>query len=116
MTEQMRAAVLAEPGKIRVDQVPVPQPGRGEVRIRLFRRDAAVVLEVEDRGCGVPEEIRGRIFDYLFTTKDIGQGTGLGLSIVHSLVTTHFGGEIGLSSQVGVGTTFTVTIPLADGI
>jgi signal transduction histidine kinase len=69
------------------------------------------VLSVDDRGCGISESIRGRIYDYLFTTKDIGQGTGLGLSTVHSIVTTHFEGEIEFESEEGVGTTFSVTFP-----
>jgi signal transduction histidine kinase len=84
----------------------------GEMWLRLNRRDGAVILEVEDRGCGIPEEIRGRIFDYLFTTKEVGKGTGLGLSIVHSVVTTHFEGEIEVETEPGAGTTFRVRLPL----
>ena len=71
-----------------------------------------MVLEVEDHGCGIPEEIRPRIFDYLFTTKDIGQGTGLGLSMVHSIVASNFKGEVDFRSEVGVGTTFFITFPV----
>jgi signal transduction histidine kinase len=67
---------------------------------------------VIDRGCGIPEDIRGRIFDYLFTTKDVGKGTGLGLAMVHSVVTNDFGGQIELDSVVGSGTTFRLTFPL----
>lgn len=85
---------------------------RGAVRVRLEERGGQAVLQVEDEGSGIPEAIRGRIFDYLFTTKDVGQGTGLGLSIVHSIVTTHFGGTIELQSEVGRGTTFVVTLPI----
>ena len=51
----------------------------------------------------------------MFTTKPFGQGTGLGLSIVRDLVTGQFGGRLGLASRVGVGTTVTVTLPLAEG-
>jgi signal transduction histidine kinase len=85
----------------------------GEIWLRLSRRSGTLLLEVEDRGSGIPEEIRGRIFDYLFTTKDVGKGTGLGLSIVHSVVTTHFEGEIQLETLVGRGSTFRVRLPLA---
>jgi signal transduction histidine kinase len=66
---------------------------------------------VKDEGSGIPEEIRGRVFDYLFTTKELGKGTGLGLSIVHSLMTNHFGGEITFQSEVGAGTTFVLRFP-----
>lgn len=85
----------------------------GEVWLRFLARDGRAVLEVEDRGSGMTEEVRGRIFDYMFTTKDVGRGTGLGLSIAHSLVTAHFGGEIDVHTEVGRGTTFRVTFPLA---
>jgi two-component system, cell cycle response regulator len=78
----------------------------GEIWVRLKAVDNATCVEVIDRGCGIPEEIRGRIFDYLFTTKDVGKGTGLGLAMVHSVVTNDFGGQIELDSVVGSGTTF----------
>ncbi|HET7574558.1 MAG TPA: HAMP domain-containing sensor histidine kinase, partial [Solirubrobacterales bacterium] len=84
----------------------------GEVWVRLYGAERGLVLEVEDHGCGIPEEIRGKIYDYLFTTKDIGQGTGLGLALVHSTVTTQFSGEIEFSSELGVGTTFRVIFPV----
>ncbi len=80
--------------------------------MRLAAVDDRPRVSVEDKGCGIPEEIRDRIFDYLFTTKGVGKGTGLGLSMVHSVVTTHFGGTIALESTVGVGTTFILSFPL----
>lgn len=83
----------------------------GTVQVRVHRDTAEIVLEVEDAGCGIPEAIRSRIFDYLFTTKDVGQGTGLGLSMVHSIVTTHFLGRIELRSEVGSGSTFSIRLP-----
>ncbi|MEX2571010.1 MAG: GAF domain-containing protein [Gemmatimonadota bacterium] len=83
----------------------------GVVRIRLRNGQNAVVLEIADEGCGIPEEIRPRIFDYLFTTKDVGHGTGLGLSLVHSIVTSHFQGAIDFRTEAGAGTTFAVTFP-----
>ncbi len=83
----------------------------GNVLVRLRSGEGSVVLEVEDHGCGIPEEIRPRIYDYLFTTKDVGQGTGLGLSMVHSIVASNFKGEVDFRSEVGVGTTFFITFP-----
>ncbi len=88
--------------------------GAGTVRVRLLRDAGSARLEVHDSGMGIPEEIRPRIFDYLFTTKDIGSGTGLGLSLVHSTVTGPFGGTVDFESEPGAGTTFIVTIPLEE--
>jgi signal transduction histidine kinase len=85
----------------------------GEVRVRWSTSGDLALLEVADKGCGIAEDIRGRIFDYLFTTKDIGQGTGLGLSTVHSIVTSHFSGEVDFESTEGEGTTFVVKFPIS---
>ena len=70
-----------------------------------------VAVDVEDNGKGIPPEVLPKIFDPFFTTKDVGQGTGLGLSIVYKIIASH-GGKIDVSSQVGTGTRFTVTLPL----
>lgn len=69
-----------------------------------------VVVTVSDTGPGIPDDVQTRIFDPFFTTKPVGVGTGLGLSICHRLV-TGFGGALTLSSEVGKGATFKVTLP-----
>jgi signal transduction histidine kinase len=69
-----------------------------------------VIVRIADDGPGIPQEILPRIFDPFFTTKDVGEGSGLGLSIVHGIVERH-GGSIAVDSEVGRGTTFTVTLP-----
>lgn len=69
-----------------------------------------VMLRIIDTGAGIPPEIVNRIFDPLFTTKE--KGTGLGLSMVKGIVEQH-GGKIGVSSQVGTGTTFSILLPVA---
>jgi PAS domain S-box-containing protein len=71
-----------------------------------------IVIEVRDSGVGIPPEIIGRIFDPFFTTKAVGVGTGLGLAICHRIV-TDMNGELTVESEVGRGTTFRVTLPLA---
>jgi signal transduction histidine kinase len=69
-------------------------------------------VRVVDQGVGIrPEHLR-HVFDPFFTTKDIGEGTGLGLSVTHGIVAEH-GGWIDVASEVGVGTTFTVHLPLS---
>jgi signal transduction histidine kinase len=70
-----------------------------------------VEIKVSDTGCGVPEENLGKLFTPFFTTKALGKGTGLGLSIVYGIIKVHRG-QIAIQSQVGQGTTFTVTLPV----
>jgi signal transduction histidine kinase len=68
------------------------------------------LVEVEDNGCGIPEEIYERIFDPFFTTKGADKGTGLGMAIVASILNKHNAG-ISLESKVGVGTKCTIAFP-----
>lgn len=70
-----------------------------------------VAVEIEDNGEGIPPEVMSKIFDPFFTTKEVGKGTGLGLSIVYKIIEQH-GGKISVDSTVGVGTKFTVLLPL----
>lgn len=72
-------------------------------------------LAVQDTGAGIAPAILEQIFDPFFTTRAIGVGTGLGLSLVHGIV-TDLGGGIEVDSQVGDGSTFTVYLPLHDGV
>ena len=77
------------------------------------RRSAAnsLAISISDTGCGIPTENLKKIFDPFFTTKPEGKGTGLGLSICHGII-TKLGGQIKVTSQVGQGATFTITLPL----
>ncbi len=70
-----------------------------------------ILVSVTDTGCGIPAEKIDDIFTPFFTTKPVGQGTGLGLSISHGIVEEH-GGKISVSSVVGEGTCFTITLPV----
>ncbi|HLM47635.1 MAG TPA: ATP-binding protein, partial [Myxococcaceae bacterium] len=92
--------------------IPPGSPDQHRIRV-AGRADAEhVTVEVSDTGKGIPPEMLERIFDPFFTTKPAGEGTGLGLSISHSIITS-LGGTIDVESQVGKGTTFRVTLPLA---
>ena len=87
-------------------------PGPGLITITTRRDDDRhIAVEVADNGIGIAPEILPRIFDPFFTTKDVGKGTGLGLSIVYKIVEQH-GGRISVASNPGVGTRFTVVLPL----
>jgi len=68
-----------------------------------------VEIKVSDTGCGILEENLGKLFTPFFTTKPLGKGTGLGLSLVYGIIKMHRG-QIAVQSQVGQGTTFTVTL------
>jgi CheY-like chemotaxis protein len=84
-------------------------------RIRIVTRTddrGRAAIEIHDTGCGIPEGVCKRIFEPFFTTKDVGEGTGLGLSICHGIITA-FGGEIEVTSEVGVGTMFRVSLHAA---
>jgi signal transduction histidine kinase len=86
--------------------------GQGELRLRTFREDRYVVVEIGDTGPGIPPEIERHIFDPFFTTKGVGEGTGLGLNTVQTLVRKH-GGSIQVSSRPG-DTRFQVWLPCVD--
>jgi PAS domain S-box-containing protein len=84
----------------------------GRIEIRTRKTDAEVEISIEDNGVGIPEEGRDKIFDLFFTTKPPGKGTGLGLAVSQNVV-RNLGGQIIFESKLGVGTTFTVRIPIS---
>ena len=86
--------------------------GKGELRVRTYRDDGCVVVEIADNGPGIPAEIKSRIFEPFFTTKGVGQGTGLGLDTVQRIVKKHRG-NIQLTSKPG-DTRFQVWLPMSD--
>jgi len=86
--------------------------GKGELRVRTFRDDGCVVVEIADNGPGIPPEVQPHIFEPFFTTKGVGEGTGLGLDTVQRIVKKHQG-NIQLTSKPG-DTRFQVWLPLAE--
>jgi signal transduction histidine kinase len=88
------------------------EKGRIQVSTRIVADDAEI--RISDTGCGIPEEIKSRIFNPFFTTKEIGKGTGQGLAITHSVITEKHGGSIEVQSKTGEGTTFVLRLPLEN--
>jgi signal transduction histidine kinase len=86
--------------------------GKGELRIRTYRDDPCVVVEIGDNGPGISQEIEPHIFEPFFTTKGVGEGTGLGLDTVQRIVKKHRG-SIQVTSKPG-DTRFQVWLPLAE--
>ena len=84
----------------------------GKISIRIFEESPWAVVQIEDNGPGIPEEIQKRIFEPFFTTKKQGEGSGLGLDICRKIVEKHQG-EISVDSQPGK-TVFTVKVPLSQ--
>ena len=88
-------------------------PERGNIWIGTDAGERTIRVRIRDNGSGIAREHLSRIFDPFFTTKPQGQGTGLGLSITHGIVTGH-GGGLEVTSEPGIGTTITVSLPIAS--
>ncbi len=83
----------------------------GLVKIRTWLEDETIFISIQDNGSGIAKENLEKIFEPFFTTKPVGEGTGLGMSISYEIVKKH-GGEILIDSELGKGTTFTISLPL----
>ena len=84
---------------------------RGQITITTYAEGGMVFIEISDSGKGIPAENLARVFEPFFTTKPIGKGTGLGLSISYGIIKKH-NGDIDVRSEVGVGTTFLIKLPV----
>ena len=85
-------------------------PGGGVIEVRVAAEGMSVVVDVADRGGGIPEDIRARVFDPFFSTK--GEGTGLGLAITRHILEAH-GGSVTCEPRAGGGTAFRLALPIA---
>ena len=88
------------------------QPGEKWVRMNVERRDKSIVLSVVDSGLGVAPELKGRIMEPFFTTKEVGKGTGLGLSLSRAIAEEH-GGRLEVTEDHG-HTCFSLTLPVSE--
>ena len=88
--------------------------GHGRITVRTARENGRVLVEVEDDGPGIPGEVKDRIFEPFYTTKDVGKGTGLGLDISYRVVVEDHKGDIRVLSEPG-DTRFQVRLPILPG-
>jgi len=89
-----------------------PSGQRGRIRLKTGHEGDFVRIEIQDTGCGIPQEIQDRVFEPFFTTRDVGEGTGLGLTIAYAIVVDKHQGSLSFRSEPGRGTTFTVLLPV----
>jgi nitrogen fixation/metabolism regulation signal transduction histidine kinase len=90
----------------------IPEGVRGKIHVSLdVKDDSKIVVRIADNGCGIPDEIREKLFTPNFTTKS--SGSGLGLAMVRNMV-VNANGDITFESEVGKGTTFIITLPLSQ--
>lgn len=94
-----------------IDNAADAMDGHGELNVRTRRDGDSVVVEIEDNGPGIPDDIQSRIFDPFFTTKPVGKGTGLGLNIGYEIIVRKHKGAISVDSQPGK-TRFEVRLPI----
>lgn len=86
---------------------------RGTIVVRTFVEGDLAVVQIADTGTGIPTDVADHIFDPFFTTKEIGKGTGQGLALARNVVTTRHGGSLTFETEPGIGTTFTIRLPLS---
>jgi PAS domain S-box-containing protein len=85
---------------------------QGTIRVITREEDSSVRIIFSDNGCGIAPEALNHIFDPFYTTKEVGKGTGLGLAIAYDIIVNKHGGRIDVTSEVGVGSTFTILLPI----
>ena len=124
----IRTSLEPELGRVRIDPGYLVQvlmnlavnardamPRGGTLTITTRNVDATreVMVSVSDTGCGMPPEVKARVFEPLFTTKGVGKGTGLGLSVVRGII-DQAGGRIEIDTQVDAGTELRIYLPIED--
>src|SRR5436190_5075070 len=96
------------------EQAMLAANGRGTLVVRTWHdaRQESIMLEVNDDGPGIPDDLQPKIFDPFFTTKEVGQGTGLGLTVAYAIVQEH-GGRMRIESRPNGGASFYVELPVS---
>jgi len=88
-------------------------PKGGDLTFRVDCQNNRVVINVTDTGSGIPPENMSKIYEPFFTTKEVGKGTGLGLAVCYGIISEH-GGRLSVRSNVGKGTSFSISLPIAQ--
>ena len=83
-----------------------------QITIKTAVVDKQVYIHIRDNGSGMPDTVKQRVFDHLYTTKEVGRGTGLGLAIAHQIIVEKHGGQIAVDSTPDRGTEFTLMLPI----
>lgn len=89
-------------------------PDKPTIYVRAFHHRESVIIEVEDNGPGMSDEVKKHMFEPFYTTKEVGKGTGLGLSVSYFIITEHHKGKITVESSIGKGTIFRIALPLPE--
>ncbi|MES9978872.1 MAG: ATP-binding protein, partial [Candidatus Thiodiazotropha sp. 6PLUC5] len=84
----------------------------GSITITTQTTDLWAVIRIRDSGSGIAEDARNHVFDPFFTTKEVGKGTGQGLSLSHKIIVEQHDGELNFETELGIGTTFIIKLPL----
>ena len=85
----------------------------GKIDVTSQVNNKHINIIISDDGCGMDQSTVNKLFDPFFTTKDVGEGTGLGLSVSHKIIESHQG-SIGVESELGKGSRFTIAIPIIN--
>ncbi len=85
---------------------------KGTITVSTRQEGDWAEIRFADTGAGIPEEVRGRILDPFFTTKEVGKGSGQGLAIAHSIIVEKHGGSLTFDTEIGKGTTFLIRLPI----
>lgn len=107
---------LVDPGQLRQGMLNIMRNGReampdgGKLKVRTSRDDGSAIIEVADEGLGIPDALRGRVFEPFFSTKE--SGTGLGLSLTQQIIAEH-GGSIEIAANTPKGTRVMLSLPTA---
>jgi len=114
--KQKISHIIASPNQIRqvilniATNAKEAMPKGGTLTVETLSKDNQIVIKIRDTGVGIPGEIRDKIFDAFFTTKQKIKGVGLGLSVCYGIIKDH-GGDIRVKSKTGEGTTFSIILP-----
>jgi signal transduction histidine kinase len=98
-----------------IDNAITAMAGKGIIKIKTFKEDDWIVVQISDTGHGIPNDVKEKIFDPFFTTKPPGEGTGLGLNISYNIIVEEHHGEFNVVSRPGE-TCFEVKLPIKNGV